>query len=231
MATRQIHLFESKPAAALRIGHVETEALAAGYRWILGVDEAGRGPLAGPVTAAGVLIDLQSMAWCDGITDSKKLTARARTQFCDTIFAHAEHVVCEHISVQEVDRMNVLAASLWGMRRCAEEILAVRDVDPKKLLVIVDGKQMLPDFAFAQQALVKGDARSLAVASASVVAKVRRDAWMQELHEAYPVYGFDRHKGYPTKMHLEALQKHGACPHHRRSFAPVAATIEAKRRP
>lgn len=195
------------------------------------MDEAGRGPLAGPVTAAGVLVDLHALTWCDGITDSKKMTARARERERAIIEEHAAQVFCAHVSVEEVDRMNVLAASLWGMRRCAEAILARKEISRDQLLVIVDGKQMLPDFEPPQQALIKGDARSIAVAAASVVAKVERDAWMCALHEEFPVYGFDRHKGYPTKMHLEKLAIHGACSHHRKSFAPVAATIQAKDRP
>lgn len=228
MATRQITLFSTKPVADLPIGHIETEAHAAGYRWILGVDEAGRGPLAGPVTAAGVLIDLEDLSWCEGLADSKKLTARRREDLRPHIEAQAIGTVVQHVHADEVDRRNVLAASLWGMRHCAETILQRMDLlarEEEKILVVVDGKQILPDFTGAQQAVIKGDARSFAVAAASILAKVTRDAWMRDLHAQFPMYGFDQHKGYPTKMHLEALDVHGVCPHHRKSFAPVSATI------
>lgn len=230
MAARQIALFSSKPVADLPVGHIEKEALAAGYRWVLGVDEAGRGPLAGPVTTGAVLLDLHALDWCDGITDSKKLSATAREALCDVILQTAPHAVFDHVSVEEVDRRNVLGASLWGMRACALKVIASTQLSKEKFLVVVDGKQILPDFAHPQQAIVKGDARSLAVASASILAKVQRDAWMMALHDEFPMYGFDKHKGYPTKMHLEALRIHGACAHHRKSFAPVAATFEAQNR-
>lgn len=228
MASQQITLFSTKPAAELSIGHIESEAHAAGYRWILGVDEAGRGPLAGPVTASAVLLDLHELAWCDGIADSKKLTARRRELLQAQIETQATYVAVQHVHADEVDRRNVLGASLWGMRQCALDVLsrAAASIDaPQKILVVVDGKQSLPDFEHAQQAVIKGDARSLAVAAASILAKVTRDAWMCALHDEYPMYGFDQHKGYPTKKHIEALAVHGVCPHHRKSFAPVAATI------
>lgn len=224
---RQISLFSTKPLADLPIGHIEEEARAAGYRWVLGVDEAGRGPLAGPVTAGAVLLDLQALEWCTGITDSKKLTARARETFATVIEQRAPHAFVAHVSAQEVDRQNILAASLSGMRTCALSIIEEAQLSAEEFLVVVDGKQALPEFSFPQQAVIKGDARSLAVAAASVLAKVKRDAWMMALHAEYPVYGFDRHKGYPTKMHLAALQEYGACAHHRKSFAPVAATFDA----
>lgn len=220
----------SKPAAALRIGHVEAEARAAGYRWVLGVDEAGRGPLAGPVTAGGVLVDLNALDWCAGVADSKKLTPRRREALRAVIERDAPAATIQHVSVSEVDRRNVLGASLWAMRSCAQSLLLSSKVPRNEVLVVVDGKQRLEDFDGPQEALIKGDARSLAVAAASILAKVARDEWMIALHEELPMYGFDRHKGYPTKMHLQALREHGASSHHRVSFAPVAATIADRER-
>lgn len=217
----------SKPAAELRVGDIEAQAHAAGYRWVLGVDEAGRGPLAGPVTAGGVLVDLEALDWCVDIADSKKLTARRREMLEDVIEREAPYATVQHVSVEEVDRRNVLAASLWAMKFCAESLLTSSQVSRHDVLVVVDGRQTLVDFDGPQEAVIKGDARSFAVAAASILAKVARDRWMLALHEKYPMYGFDRHKGYPTKMHLEALRKHGASPHHRTTFAPVAATIAA----
>lgn len=215
----------SKSAADLRIGHIEAEARAAGFQWVLGVDEAGRGPLAGPVTAGGVLLNLDALHWCDGIADSKALTARRRDALRTIIGREAPGATTHHVSVEDVDRRNVLGASLWAMRHCANALLSRADVPRETVLVVVDGKQSLIDFDGPQDAVIKGDARSLAVAAASILAKVERDEIMIALHDEYPVYGFDRHKGYPTKAHLEALRVHGASPHHRRSFAPVAATL------
>lgn len=220
----------SKPAAEFRIGDIEAKAHAAGYRWVLGVDEAGRGPLAGPVTAGGVLVDLEALDWCAGVADSKTLTARRREALQEVIEREAPYATVQHVSVEEVDRRNVLGASLWAMKSCAELLLSRSELPREQVLVVVDGKQTLVDFGGPQEAVVKGDARSLAVAAASILAKVARDRWMITLHEDFPMYGFDRHKGYPTKMHLQALRAHGASPHHRRSFAPVAATIDAHKR-
>lgn len=220
----------SKSAADLRIGYIEAEARAAGYRWVLGVDEAGRGPLAGPVTAGGVLVDLHSLDWCVGVADSKKLTPRRREELRAVIEREAPSATIQHVSVDEVDRRNVLGASLWAMRHCALTLLSSSQLPREAVLVVVDGRQSLLDFDGPQEAVIKGDALSLAVGAASILAKVARDQWMIALHEEFPMYGFDRHKGYPTKMHLQALREHGASPHHRTSFAPVAATIAERKR-
>lgn len=216
--------------AAIEIGIVEQQARDAGYRWILGVDEAGRGPLAGPVTTAAVLLDLHQLDWCEGLNDSKKLTARRREELSLVVFDRAPATAVQHVHVDEVDRLNVLGASLYGMEQCAREIIEARSMQPEQVFVAVDGKQRLLHYQGPQQALIKGDARSYAIAAASILAKVTRDRWMVELHQRHPDYGFDRHKGYPTAAHLLALQTHGPLDCHRRSFAPVAATIAARKR-
>lgn len=207
------------------IGAIEHEAKAHGYSWILGVDEAGRGPLAGPVSTAAVLLNLDELQWCADVNDSKKLTAKRRERLSELVFAHAPACAVHHVDVHDVDRMNVLGASLYGMRHCAQTILDAHAVALDDVLIVVDGKQRLLQPDWHQQAIVKGDARSLAIAAASILAKVHRDAEMDLLHEMYPAYGFDTHRGYGTRRHLEALQRFGASPAHRRSFAPVAAVL------
>ena len=211
---------------ALSIGWVEKEAIAIGYSWILGVDEVGRGPLAGPVTTAGVLVSLRDLAWCNGLNDSKKLSPRARERWVDVIEAraHAHEVV--HIEAPDVDRLNVLAASLQGMTQCAEALVARAGIPKEAILVVVDGKQRLPEWDGAQKAIVRGDASSWAIAAASILAKVRRDARMTELDAVFPGYGFGKHAGYGTKQHLEALQKLGVTSEHRTSFSPVRAILQ-----
>lgn len=232
MATRP-QLNSQPPLLALdatEIGSVEQQARDAGYRWILGVDEAGRGPLAGPVTTAAVVLDLDLLDWCVGLDDSKKLTARKREELSLVVFDRAPAVSVHHVHVDEVDRLNVLGASLWGMEHCAELVISRLSLDPAQVFVAVDGKQRLLHYHGPQQAVIKGDARSYAIAAASIIAKVTRDRWMVELHQQHPEYGFDRHKGYPTKAHIKALNEHGPLACHRRSFAPVAATIAARER-
>ena len=210
---------------ATGIGSVEQYARDAGYRWILGVDEAGRGPLAGPVTTAAVVLDLHQLGWCEGLNDSKKLSARRREELSLVVFERAIAASVHHVPVEEVDRLNVLGASLWGMEHCARKVSEALGGGFEQILVVVDGKQRLLHYDGPQQALIKGDARSYAIAAASILAKVARDRWMLELHQKHPDYGFDRHKGYPTAAHLRALKTHGPLDCHRRSFAPVAATI------
>lgn len=211
------------------IGWIEREAIAAGYSWVLGVDEVGRGPLAGPVTTAAALIALPELAWCQGLDDSKKLSARKREGFIERIESQALSVARYHVPVEDVDRMNVLAASLHGMAHCAIEVLGRANIAPDKVLVLVDGKQTLPGWVGPQRAVVKGDASSFAIAAASILAKVSRDALMAEYDEIHPGYGFAKHAGYGTRAHLEALERLGVCPIHRKSFAPVRKILERKR--
>ena len=180
---------------------------------VCGVDEAGRGPLAGPVVAAAVILDPQRPI--DGLNDSKKLSEKKRTLLAVEIRAHAIAWAIAEASVEEIDRLNILQASLLAMQRAVEALA----VAPLKALV--DGNKC-PGLSIPVEAIVKGDGSVASIAAASILAKTSRDAQMLELHLRYPLYGFDRHMGYPTAAHFAALQKHGACPIHRRSFAPVA---------
>lgn len=183
---------------------------------IAGVDEAGRGPLAGPVVAAAVILDeLQPIK---GLADSKKLTALKRERLYDEIRAKALCCSIAEASVEEIDRLNILQATLLAMQR------AVAGLRLKPAKVLVDGNR-LPKLDMLAEAIVKGDSLIPAISAASILAKVHRDRWCAELHLRYPLYGFDGHKGYGTAQHLAALQVHGACPEHRRTFAPVTQVL------
>lgn len=179
---------------------------------VAGVDEAGRGPLAGPVVAAAVILD--ELKPIKGLADSKKLTARKREQLFDEIRAKALCFSVAQASVQEIDALNILQATLLAMRRAVEGLR----LSPK--LVLVDGNR-LPVLPMRAEAIVKGDDLVPAISAASILAKVTRDRWCHEVDAVYPAYGFSRHKGYGTALHLAALQTHGACPEHRTSFRPV----------
>jgi ribonuclease HII len=188
---------------------------------VAGVDEAGRGPLAGPVFAAAVVfekdfLEAEATKSLAGLDDSKKLSASRREFFCALLSA------CPHVqigiasaSVEEIDALNILRATHLAMAR------AVAQLQPPPELALVDGLPV-KGLPVPHRAIVGGDATSLSIAAASVMAKVTRDRLMVELAAQYPAYGFERHKGYGTKAHLEALHRHGPCPAHRRSFAPVA---------
>lgn len=183
---------------------------------LAGVDEAGRGPLAGPVVAAAVILD--ELRPIRGLNDSKLLTALARERLSVEIHAKALCFCIAQASVEEIDELNILQATMLAMRRAVEGLR----LRPNK--VLVDGNR-LPTLRIAAEAIVKGDAKVKAISAASILAKVHRDRLCQELHLLHPQYGFDGHKGYPTPAHLAALKEHGACPHHRRSFAPVRAML------
>lgn len=181
---------------------------------IAGVDEVGRGPLAGPVIAAAVILDpARPIA---GLADSKKLSPARRERLTLDIRANALAWALGRAEVAEIDRLNIFQASLLAMRRAVEALPMTPD------RVLVDGKHC-PPLACPCTAIVKGDATVPAISAASILAKVARDAELRELHDHYPQYGFARHKGYPTAEHLDALRRYGPCPEHRRSFAPVAA--------
>ena len=183
---------------------------------LAGVDEAGRGPLAGPVVAAAVILDpRQPIA---GLADSKKLTARRRERLYDEICAKALCCSIAQASVEEIDRLNILQATLLAMQRA----VAGLRLPPAK--VLVDGNR-LPTLGVLAEAIVDGDATVPAISAASILAKVQRDRWCAEVDAQWPQYGFAAHKGYGTAAHLAALRAHGACEHHRRSFAPVAAVL------
>lgn len=201
MSTAQLCLFTSEQPDAL----------------ICGVDEAGRGPLAGAVFAAAVILDERRPV--SGLNDSKKLSAKKREQLTLEIKEKALAWAVARAEVEEIDRINILQASLLAMRRAVES-LAVRPTE-----VLVDGNRC-PDLMLPTRAIVRGDASVAQIAAASILAKTARDADMLLLHGTYPHYGFDRHKGYPTADHLAALRRHGISPIHRRSFAPVSALLE-----
>lgn len=188
------------------------------FALVAGVDEAGRGPLAGPVVAAAVI--LHPARHICGLRDSKQLSPKQRARLFEEIRAHALCVCIAEASVDEIDRLNILQATMLAMRRAVEGLR----LRPRK--VLVDGNR-LPELAFAAEAIVGGDAKVQAISAASILAKVHRDALCQDLHRQHPEYGFDVHKGYPTAKHLAALQLHGACPHHRRGFAPVRRVLPA----
>lgn len=181
---------------------------------VAGIDEAGRGPLAGPVVCAAAILPLEVKPI--GIDDSKKLTPRRRESLYLEITQNpAIRWAVVHISSEEIDRLNILRATHAGMRRAWEKL------DPRPPHVLIDGLPV-PDFPCPQTALVGGDGISLSIAAASVIAKVERDRAMMEYDRLYPEYDFAKHKGYPTAAHFAKLREHGPCPIHRRSFAPVA---------
>lgn len=184
---------------------------------VAGVDEAGRGPLAGPVVAAAVILD--DMRPIRGLADSKALTPKQRERLYDQIMAKSLCCSVAQASVEEIDTHNILQATMLAMRR------AVEGLRLKPAKVLVDGNR-LPTLDVLAEAVVGGDARVKAISAASILAKVHRDRLCEELHSQFPHYGFASHKGYGTPEHLEALRQHGACVHHRRSFSPVAAVME-----
>jgi ribonuclease HII len=184
---------------------------------IAGVDEAGRGPLAGPVVAAAVVLDPRRPI--DGLRDSKQLTAARRRELAVMIRASALAYAVAQASVAEIDRLNILQASLLAMRR------AIEALNPAADLVLVDGNR-LPMIAISARAIVGGDAIEPAISAASILAKTHRDALMLRLHARYPQYGFARHFGYPTPQHLALLNELGPCAVHRRTFAPVRVLLE-----
>jgi ribonuclease HII len=185
-----------------------------GFRIICGIDEAGRGPLAGPVVAAAVV--LPDGFKLEDLDDSKKLTPRRREKLHAVLTTHSEiRWACVHKSPAEIDRLNILRATHAAMRECWAQL------DPHPDHALIDGLPV-PDFPCPQTALVGGDGLSLSIAAASVIAKVERDRAMLEYDRLYPEYGFAKHKGYPTAEHFAKLRQHGPCPIHRRSFAPVA---------
>jgi len=196
-----------RPAIALHVGPLG----------LCGVDEAGRGPLAGPVTAAAVMLDPAQPI--DGLRDSKKLSAAARERLADEIRLRAAAWCVAEASVAEIDQLNILQATMLAMQRAVAGLGRAPDE------VWVDGNRC-PRWSWRSQAVVKGDDKVAAIAAASILAKTARDQFMIRLHDEFPVYGFAQHMGYGTAVHLDALKAHGACPQHRRSFAPVKLVLD-----
>ncbi|MBC8520084.1 MAG: ribonuclease HII [Gammaproteobacteria bacterium] len=188
-----------------------------GQKLIAGVDEVGRGPLAGPVVAAAVV--LPEDHGIKGLADSKKLTPKKRERLSKEIMDHAIGWAIAEASRKEIDEINILHASLLAMRRAVETLQCAPS------LVLVDGNRIPPGLTMAAEAVVGGDAKIESISAASILAKVARDQMMVELHQHHPQYGFDSHKGYPTRQHIAALQQHGALDQHRRSFRPVRKAL------
>ncbi|MGB0958679.1 MAG: ribonuclease HII [Halocynthiibacter sp.] len=190
----------------------ENRLIDAGYLAIAGVDEVGRGPLCGPVTAAAVILPVDAIP--EGLNDSKKLSEKKRRVIYDHLMVHAD-VSIAHATVEEIDEINILHASMLAMERAVAGLKQVAD------FVLVDGNRIPKGLEGRAEAIVKGDAKSQSIAAASIVAKVCRDDIMLSLAQQYPGYGWEKNAGYPTKAHMEALQRLGVTPHHRRSFKPV----------
>ena len=203
-------------ALAMDLLEYETKAVTKGYGNIAGVDEAGRGPLAGPVVAAAVIfpakIDIA------GLDDSKKLSPKKREELFPKIQAEAVAYGVAIVDREVIDKINILQASLLAMKQAVEQLQTVPD------LLLIDGNQKI-DSTLDQWAVVKGDSKSLSIAAASVLAKVTRDRVMKDYHKLYPQYEFHRHKGYGTKLHRDLIEEHGPCPIHRSTFKGVSEFI------
>jgi ribonuclease HII len=203
-------------ASAMDLLEYEAKAVAKGYENIAGVDEAGRGPLAGPVVAAAVIfpakIDIA------GLDDSKKLSPKKREELFPQIQAGAVAYGVAIVDREVIDKINILQASLLAMKQAVEQLQTVPD------LLLIDGNQKI-DSTLDQWAVVKGDSKSLSIAAASVLAKVTRDRGMKDYHKLYPQYEFHRHKGYGTKLHRALIEEHGPCPIHRSTFKGVSEFI------
>jgi ribonuclease HII len=199
----------------------ENQARNQGYRIVAGIDEAGRGPLAGPVVSAAVIlpdgIDLP------GIDDSKKLTPVRRNRLYDRLYSVARSIGIGVVDAFEIDRINILQATLRSMA------MAVSNLSPKPDYLLIDGIFTLSENWTQQQAIKKGDSLSITIAAASIVAKVTRDRIMTQVDDLFPEFGFSRHKGYPTKAHRAAIARHGCCPIHRRTFKGVREYVETTR--
>lgn len=197
-----------------------------GYKFIAGIDEAGRGPLAGPVVAACVVVNPDFKINDEKlklINDSKKLTEKTREELFDIIkneFCEVGIGMCDH---NTIDRINILQASFLAMKK------AIGALKNKPEFIVLDGKFPIPNCSFKQKPIIKGDALVFSIAAASIIAKVTRDRIMKQMHEIYPDYCFDQHKGYGTKLHMECLKKHGPCPIHRKSFAPCKNIVNIKK--
>ena len=188
---------------------------------VAGTDEVGRGCLAGPVVAAAVI--LPKKVEMPNVTDSKALRASQREHLVDQIKGKCIAWAIAEIGPEEIDKINILEASLQAMKK------AIKLLKPIPQALLVDGNKPVPT-TIIQKTIIKGDARSLSVAASSILAKVHRDHIMKKLHRKYPQYGFDKHKGYPTKFHKEALKKYGPCPHHRTTFKGVKELVQCEKR-
>lgn len=208
----QVSLKINERTRISKLLHWERKLWATGYQFVAGIDEAGRGPLAGPVVAAAVVFSQQP--YIPGMDDSKRVSSNVRQELVLAINENALGVGVGSVDEKEIDRTNIRQASLVAMRLAAESLPIIPD------FALVDGRD-IPELDLEARALIKGDRISFSIAAASIIAKVTRDQMMVEYHKIYPNYGFDRNKGYPTPEHLRALKLHGPCPIHRRSFRPI----------
>lgn len=208
-------LFQGKRAFSLPFSF---DDVLSGASLVCGADEAGRGPIAGPVFAAAVILDPERPV--DGLKDSKKLSERRRDELAQWIKERAKAWSIAQCSVEEIDELNILWASMLAMKR------AIETLSVKPELALIDGNRCPKGLSIHAEAIVKGDDRVPAISAASILAKTARDAVMKKLHVQYPEYGFNRHKGYPTAFHLAQLEKFGVSPVHRRTYAPVRRILE-----
>lgn len=195
----------------------ENELYDAGINYIAGIDEVGRGPLIGPVVTACVILPKNFK--CEGLTDSKKLSEKKREIFYDYIMEHALSIGIGVMSAEVIDEVNIYEATKLAMYEAIEK----SKIKPEHVLI---DAMKLEKLSIPSTSIIKGDAKSISIAAASVIAKVTRDKMMDELDEKYPMYGFKKHKGYPTKMHVEAIEKYGILDMHRKSFKPVSEYVK-----
>lgn len=214
-----VHL-EGLPLTDLNLYEFEDALYAKGITYIAGTDEAGRGPLAGPVVAAAVI--LRKGAVIEGVDDSKKLTDKKRRGLIDTIKKEALAVGIGIVSPQEIDQINIYRAAKQAM------ISAIKALKIKPEYILADAMMLEDELGIPTQSIIKGDQKSASIAAASIVAKVTRDEYMIEMDKLFPMYGFKKHMGYPTKTHIEAIEKYGICPIHRKTFEPIKSIIREK---
>ena len=191
--------------------NIENSLRPNGYEVIMGVDEVGRGPWAGPVTACAVILDPENIP--PGLNDSKKLSAKRRAQLFEEII-NSSLVSCVHVEVGEIDKINILQATFRAMERSISKL-------PIPDHILIDGNKLPPNLPSPATAIIKGDSKSVSIAAASIIAKVTRDRLMADLSLEYPGYGWEKNAGYGTKMHQSGLLNNGVTPHHRRSFKPI----------
>ncbi|MFA6048010.1 MAG: ribonuclease HII [Parcubacteria group bacterium] len=215
-----------KKQSISKILKTEQKYLDNGYDFVIGIDEAGRGPLAGPVVACAVcyrnggsasIMEAEPPKRFESIKDSKKLSEKQREELYDFIHEHF-HVgigICDH---KTIDRINILEATYLSMKKALTFLTS--DVRMNKMIVLVDGNKVIPNCSYEQKAIVNGDNIVKSISAASIIAKVTRDRMMKKMHDKYPKYNFASHKGYGTKLHMEMIKKHGACEIHRKSFRP-----------
>jgi ribonuclease HII len=231
---------------------LEKKMLGQGFDFVIGIDEAGRGPLAGPVVACAAVFKNHEFGITnhekdfDLVRDSKKLSAKQREKVFDFILEnfHVGVGICDH---ETIDRINILEASFLAMKKAVNDLLRKSksqipnpnfqinpksqiSISQKKLIILVDGNKKIPNFSIEQLAVVGGDKSVKSISAASIIAKVTRDRIMMELHEKYPQYGFDKHKGYGTKFHMEKIFEFGPCEIHRKSFEPMPSLAKRKKR-